>query len=255
MIQYLSISTENIVNKVIKYIDYIKENSLEKLDRKNGFFMYLNLIDEMKMTFIKTSHYLNNKDYQYFFTTEHIKNKEKFTELFDKMLSLQTTCGVAQGNTDKRLSFYFGVRNNKLEYGFQDDSDRDIMKTGEFDVDYRVLRGLRSFKCLSLIQGILAKSRLFNLNLLQDIKNDLEYWLEGNGEILIFNEEIVTKTIDKEDIKEVFEDVTKLLYKYEKWCEGFKWFNKIHFYIDAEDEKVVTFYIKIKNKKSNSEKF
>lgn len=237
---------------MIKYIDYIKENFLDKVDGKNGFFMYLNLIDELKMTFIKTSNYLNVKDYQYFFTTEHIRNKEKFTELFDKMLSLQTTCDVVQGNYDKRLSFYFGVRNNKLQYGFQDDSDRDIMKTGEFEVDYRFLRGLKSFNCLSLIQGILEKSRLFNLNLLQDIKNDLQYWLEGNGEILIFNEEIVTKTIDKEDIKDEISDVTQLLYKYEKWCEGFKWFKKVYFYIDAEDEKVVTFYIKIKNKKDNS---
>jgi hypothetical protein len=216
--------------------------------------MYLNLIDELKMHFIKTSNYLNYKDYQYFFTTEHIRNKESFIELFDKMLSLQTTCGVAQGNVDKRLSFYFGVRNNKLEYGFQDDSDRDIMKTGEFDVDYKFLRGLKSFKCLSLIQGILEKSRLFNLNLLQEVKNDLVYWLEDKGEILIFNEEIVTKTIDKEEIKEEIKDTTKLLYQYEKWCEGYKWFNKAHFYIDAEDEKEVTFYIKIKNKKDR-EKF
>ena len=208
--------------------------------------MFLNLIDELKMNFIKTSNYLNYKNYQYFFTTEHIKNKDKFNELFDKMLSLQNTCQIAQANLDKRLSFYFGILNNKLEYGFQDDSDRTNMKTGQFDVDYRFLRSLKSFKCLSLIQSIFDNSKLFNLNLLQEIKNDLDYWLEGKGDIHILNELIVTKTIDKEDIKEEIQDNTKLLYKYEKWCERYKWFSKVYFYIDSEDEEKVTFYIKIK---------
>lgn len=235
---------------MIKYIEYLKENNSNKIDSRNGFFMYLSLIDELKMNFLKTSKYLNTEDYQYFFTTEHIKNKNKFEDIFDKMLSLKTTCSVAQGNLGKRLSFYFGVKNNKLEYGFQDDSDRDLMKTGEFDVDYRFIRGLRSFKCLSLIQGILENSRLPNLNLLQEIKLDLEYWFEDKGDILIFNEEIVTKAIDKDDIKQEIIDIPKLLYKYEKWCEGFKWFNKVYFYIDAEDDKNATFYIKIKNKKN-----
>lgn len=233
---------------MIKYIEYIKENNSIKLDAKNGFFMFLNLVDVLKMNFIKTSNYLNVGEYQYFFTTEHIKNESKFLEVFNKLLSLKTTCETAIQNKGNRLSFYFGIKNNKLEYGFQNDTNSSLLKTGEFDVDYRFIRGLKSFKCLSLIQGVLEKSRLFNLNMLQIIKNDLQYWYEDEGETLIINEEIVTKTINKEDIKQDLLD-DKLLYKYEKWCEGFRWFNKVYFYIDAEDDIKITFYIKIKDKK------
>lgn len=238
---------------MINYIEYIKENNTLKLDGKHGFFMFLKLIDDMKMTFIKSSHYLNTGKYQYFFTTEHIKDKSVFSGYFRDLLSLSTTCQTAKDLKDGRISFYFGVKNNELEYGFQNDMKRDIYKTGLFAIDTKYLRSLKSYKCLSLIEGILKLSNLSYLNLLQEVKTALKSWFEGKGDVLILNETIVKKSIDKDDIKEELENVNQLLHKYERWCEQFKWFNKVFYYIDSDDNEKVTFYVKIKPKKNDQE--
>lgn len=235
---------------MISFYEYINENSQIKLDGKNGFFMFLKLIDDLKMTFIKTSHYLNTGKYQYFFTTEHIRNKDDFYGFFRESLSLKTTCDTANDLKNNRISFYIGIKENKLEYGFQNDMNNEIYKTGLFDVDTKYVRSLKSYKCLSLIENILKNASLENLNLLQEIKTHLKYWYEGKGNILILKENIIRKSIDKEDIKDELSDVNRLLYKYEKWCERFPWFKKVFFYIDSDDDDKITFYIKIKSKKS-----
>jgi len=231
---------------MINYNEYIKENNGPKLDGKYGFFMFLKLIDDLKMNFLKSGHYLNVGKYQYFFTTEHIKDKEDFLGYFRESLSLKTTCETAQNLKDQRISFYIGIKNNKLEYGFQNDMKKDIYKTGAFDVNTKYVRSLKSYKCLTLIENILKNSNLKNLNILQEIKIHLKGWYEGKGDVLILNEHIVKKSIDKEDIKDDIKDINVLLRKYEKWCEKFKWINKVFYYIDSEDDDKITFYIKIK---------
>jgi hypothetical protein len=231
------------------YIEYIKENlGQSKLDGKHGFFMFLKFIDDMQMTFIKTSNYHNIGKYQYFFTTEHIRKKDHFLGYFRDSLSLQKTCQAAKQLKDERISFYFGIKNNILEYGFQDDMKRDIYKTGSFQVNTRYVRSLKSYKCLSLIENILKNSNLGNLNLLQQIKIHLKGWYEGKGNVVILSENIVKKTIDKNTIKEDAKDSNALLRKYDNWCEKFKWYEKVYHYIDNEEENEVTFYIKIKPK-------
>lgn len=231
---------------MITYNDFTKEKTDVKLDGKFGFFMFLKLIDDLKMNFLKTNHYLNTGKYQYFFTTEHIKNKEYFLGYFREALSIKTTCDTAQKLKDVRISFYFGVKNNHLEYGFQDDMKKSIYKTGLFEVDIKYIRSLKSYKCLSLIESILKNSNLSKLNLLQEVKNALKFWYENKGDILILNENIIKKSIDKDEVKDELEDVNALLRKYEKWCEKFKWINKVYYYIDNDDDNKVTFYIKIK---------
>lgn len=232
---------------MIEYKDFVKEKSI-KLDGRHGFFMFLKLIDDLKFNFIKTNHYLNVGKYLYFFTTEHIKNKDKFYDLFRDCLSIKTTCDTAQKLKDKRLSFYFGIKDNKLEYGFQDDMTREIYKTGIFEIEDRYLRSLKSYKCLSLIEGILKNSNIKNLNLLHEIRSHLKGWYENKGKVIILDENIIKKSIDREELKDELKDVNNLLRKYERWCEKFKWVNKVFYYIDSEDEQYVTFYIKIKPK-------
>ena len=234
---------------MIKYNEYIKENIQIKLDRKHGFFMFLKVIDEMKMNFIKTNHYLNVGKYQYFFTTEHIKNKDNFIRLFRDLLSIKVTCETANNIKDQRISFYFGVKDGNLEYGFHDDMKREIYKTGVFQIDNRYLRSLRSYKCLVLIEGILKTSNILSLSLLQEVKYHMKYWYEGMGDVIILNENVLSKTINREEIEGDSKDNVLLLKKYEKWCEKFKWYDKVYFYIDNDDENTVTFFIKVKGKR------
>lgn len=234
---------------MIEYKDFIQQEKKPlKLDGRHGFFMFLRLIDDLKFNFLKTNHYLNVGKYLYFFTTEHIKNKDKFYDLFRDCLSIKKTCDTAQKLKDKRISFYFGIRDNKLEYGFQDDMTREIYKTGVFDVVDRYVRSLKSYKCLVLIEGILKNANIVNLDLLHEIKSHLKGWYKDKGKIIILNENIIKKTIDKSYLKEELKDVNGLLRKYEQWCEKFKWVNKVFYYIDSDDEQNVTFYIKIKSK-------
>jgi hypothetical protein len=234
---------------MINYYDYIKENEGPKLDGRHGFFMFLKLIDDLKMHFIKSNHYFNMGKYQYFFTTEHVAKKEDFHGYFTDSMSLRTTCETAEQIKDERISFYFGVKNNNLEYGFQNDMSREIYKTGLFKVDTKYVRSLKSYKCLSLIEGVLKNSNLSNLILLHDIKSALKTgWYEGKGDVIILNENIIRKTISKEDLKEESKDSNAILKKYEDWCEKFKWAKKVFYYIDNEDDEKVTFYIKVKPK-------
>lgn len=238
---------------MIEYKDFVKKKTILKLDGRHGFFMFLKLIDDLKFNFIKTNHYLNVGKYLYFFTTEHIKNKDKFYDYFRDCLSIKTTVNTAQKLKDKRISFYFGIKDGKLEYGFQDDMNRDIYKTGVFDVDNRYIRSLKSYKSLVLIENILKNVNLSNLILLHEIKAHLKGWYENEGKVIILNENIVKKTINKEELKDDIKDVNNLLRKYEKWCEKFKWVNKVFYYIDSEDDDNVTFYIKIKPKEKDVE--
>lgn len=237
---------------MIKYNDFINENII-KLDGRHGFFMFLKLIDDLKFNFIKTNHHFNVGKYLIFFTTENIKNKDKFYDFFRDCLSIKITCDTAINLKDKRISFYFGVKDNKLEYGFQDDSNRDIYKTGEFEVDYKYVRSLRSYKCLVLIENLLKNFNMKNLTLLHEIKLNLKNWYEGDGKIIIISDDVLKKTISKDILKEELKDVNGLLRKYENWCEKFKWVNKVFYYIDNDDEDNVTFYIKIKPKMKNDE--
>lgn len=235
------------------YYEYIKENNEIRLDGRHGFFMFLKLIDDMKMHFIKTNHFLNVGKYQYFFTTEAIRRKDEFLAYFKECLSLKITCDTAKKIKDERLSFYFGVKDNHMEYGFNDDMKRSIYRTGIFDVNTKYLRSLRSYKCLSLIENVLKNSNISNLNLLQEIKSHLKGWYENKGNLLILNENMIRKTLKRDDIHDEAKNSVELLQKYEKWCEKFKWHNKVYYYIDNEEDNEVDFYIKIKPKKNVEE--
>lgn len=233
---------------VRKYNEYIKENVEFKLDNKNGFFMFLKLLDELKMTFIKTNHYLLIGKYQYFFTTENIKNKDKTIDMFEDVISLRVLYKTFVENKEKRLSFYFGVKNYSFEYGLCDDMTNEVYMTGEFLIDNRFLRTIKSYKCIVLIEDILKRSNVKNLILLHEIRNHVsKYWYpEKGGKTIIMNDNILKKTVPKSEIGELTHD--KILFKYEQWCEKYKWINKVFYYLDEEDNGDISFYIKIKEK-------
>lgn len=229
---------------MLKFENFTKsiDNDI-KLDGKNAFFMFLNLIDEMRMNFIKSSNYLNVGKYQLFLTTETIKNKIEFVNYFRDSLSLKTTCDTAQKIKDDRISHYFGLKNNILEYGFYDSIKNSVYKTGEFETNNKFINNLKSYKCISLVENILKNININDLLFLQEIKSALKYWYENKGDILILNNKVIRKSIHKDEI----ENNENLLKPYEKWCEKFKWINKVYYYIDdMDDNDKINYYIKLK---------
>jgi len=60
---------------------------------------------------------------------------------------------------------------------------------------------------------------------------------------LILNNKVIRKSIHKDEI----ENNENLLKPYEKWCEKFKWVNKVYYYIDdMDDNDKINYYIKLK---------
>jgi len=237
---------------ITKYNEYIKENSEYKLDGRNGFFMFLKTLDELKMTFIKTNHYLSIGKYLYFFTTENLKNKDSAIDILDDVISLKVLSKTLEENKDKRLSFYFGVKGYSFEYGLCDDMTSEVYMTGEFVIDNNFLKSLKSYKCLVMIEDILKKSNVRNLILLHEIKNHLKSWYPDKGKPVILSEEVLKKTISRSDIGD--EAYDKVLFRYEQWCEKYKWIDKVFYYLDDDEEKKeITFYIKIKPKIKDKE--
>jgi hypothetical protein len=241
---------------MIDYKEFSIKNESIRLDGKNGFFMFLQNIDELKKTFIKTNSFLNTGKFLYFFSTDVVKKKEELIESFDDLLSVKNTFKTIVEHRENRLSFYFGVKGKKLEYGLHNDTKMELYKTGEFEIDNKYLRRIKSYKCLTLIGSILKNSNINNLILLREIKNHMKHLHEDKpSKCLILNELYLKKTIRREYFKEEqFKDENGILNYYEQWCERFVWAKKVFYYVDVDEENV-TFYIKIKPRQEKIEQY
>jgi len=227
------------------YKEYIKLNE-SKLNGKYGFFMFLDIIDEMKNSFIKED-YLNVRNFNIFFTTDNIKDKNKLTDLLKYKRSVDVAYATIQHIRNLRLSFYFGVRDFVLEYGFHDDLKRMVYKVGEFKITSKFLNSLLSYKSITLISRILSNVKLKDLNLLQDVKNDIKYLFDVKfNDIKINHEDKVVKKINNLELKNYY-DNDNLSDYFDSWSFKHKWYYSTYNYIDIDDDYTY-FYVKIKNK-------
>jgi len=228
------------------YLTYIKENQNAPVDGRFGFYMFLHSLDELKFTFIKTGDYLNVGNFEYFFRTEIIKNQIDVLDNFEFKESNGNTFRTYEKIKDERLSFYFGIRNGILEFGFYNDMTDIIYKTGQFEIKDRELRTIKSYKCLVLINGVLNTTNTRTLKILHDVKKDLKNLFPDipNKGITILTIQRLRKMIPKDQIKE--KDLEKY---FSDWCSKFSWVKKVESYID-DSEDIISFYVKIKPKKN-----
>jgi len=226
------------------FLTYIKENQNTPVDGRYGFYMFLYSLDELKFTFIKTGDYLNTGNFLYFFRTEIIRTSIDVLDNFEFKDSNKYTFRTYNKLKDERLSFYFGVRNGILEYGFYNDMKDVIYKTGQFEIKDQELRSIKSYKCLVLINGVLQLTNTRTLKILHEVKNDLKnLFPEVNSKgVTILTTQRLRKTFQKDQIKE-----EKLDKYFSDWCNKFPWGKKVESYID-DSEDIVSFYIKIKPK-------
>jgi len=231
---------------LIKKYKIFKNLNESKLNGKYGFFMFLNIIDLLNNAFINKD-YLNTKNFNIFFKTNKIKDKNKLTDLLEYKSSLNISYSTLIHIRNLRLSFYFGVRNGYyLEYGFHDDLKNIIYKTGEFKITSIFLKQItESYKSIVLISNILNNINLKNLKLLQNIKNDIIYLFDikfNNIEIKDNNK--IIKTINNIELKNYFNNGDIRLF-FDKWCFNYKWYYSIYNYIDSDDNNTY-FIIKLK---------
>lgn len=240
-----NIELHDLINENIlkKNNDFLLES---KLNGKYGFFIFLDIIDQLKNSFIKED-YLNTKDFNLFFTTDKIEDKMKLSDILEFKKSLNIAYETLIHIRNLRLSFYFGVKDFKLQYGFHDDLKRMIYKVGEFKITSTFLRNLRSYKCITLISNILENVILKDLNILQKTKKDLVYFIDDKfKDIKFIDEKRLFKCISNKELDNYVKG-DKLTEYFDSWCFKHKWYYSVYNYVDRDDNNTY-FYIKIKDK-------
>jgi len=225
------------------YNRYLNES---KLNGKYGFFMFLEIIDNMKNSFLNKD-YLNIKNFNIFFKTDKIKDKQKLTDSLEYKMSLNVAHQTLIHIRNLKLSFYFGVRNYMLEYGFLDNNKNVVYKVGEFKINSSFLKSITvSYKSVVLISKILNIINLKDLIDLQSIKNDLIYLFDIKfNNIQIKDNDKVIKRIDNIELKNYYKDDDIRIY-FDKWCFNYKWYYKTYNYVD-ENNNDTFFIIKLKD--------
>jgi len=221
--------------------DFLSES---KLNGKYGFFMFLDIIDELKNSFIKED-YLNVRDFNLFFTTDKINDKNKLSDIIEYKKSLDVAFETLNHIKNLRLSFYFGIRDYNIEYGFHDDLKRMVYKIGEFKITSSYLKSLKSYKCITLISKVLKESNLKDLELLQKIKMDLKYLFDQKfNDIEIKHGDKIIKKINNTELKNYYnkENITEY---FDSWSLKHKWYYKTYNYTDVEGDETY-FYVKVK---------
>jgi len=216
-----------------------------KLNGKYGFFMFLDIIDKLKNSFINEN-FLNVRDFNIFFTTDKIKDKNKLSDLIEYKKSLDVAFITLSHIKNLRLSFYFGVRDYNIEYGFHDDLKRMVYKIGEFKITSKYLNSLSSYKCITMISKILKNANLKDLGLLQKSKNDLKYLFDEKfNDIKIQHGNMVVKKINNIELKNYYNQDNISDY-FNSWSFKHKWYYNTWNYIDTNQDDTY-FYIKIKD--------
>lgn len=229
------------------FLTYIKENQ-EIIDGRSGFYLLLQTLDTLKFSFIKSGNFLNVGNFLYFFRTEWIKNPVNVLNNFESKDLVKNTFRTYSKLKNEKLAFYIGVRNGNLEFGFYSDLKDVIYKTGEFKIRDSELRKMTSFKCVTMINGILRLASIKTLTILHQIKKDMKYLFEDktSKEISILTTMRLKKVIDKKELDQNYDDLIKY---FVDWCNKYPWGKKVEAYID-DTEDDVSFYVKIKPKES-----
>jgi len=217
-----------------------------KLSGKNAFDIFLDIISDFDLLFIKQDYY-NTGDYSYFFTTEKITNVKQILDTLNRKKSLETTYKTLQSIQDMRLSFFFGVKGSILFYGFYNEDNRYVYKVGKFKITPNDLRKLSRKKSMKSIRSIMKENNLKNLKQLQIIKVDFHTLFDTDeNDVEILDEYRIKNTFATDFLRSEDLDETKLRVYLLQWSKNFKWTDKCHYYIHLT-EKFIHFYIKLKS--------
>lgn len=217
-----------------------------KLSGKHAFDIFLDIINDYGLMFVKQNVY-NTADYSYFFTTEKINSTQEIIDTLRRKSSLETAYKTLGQIRDMRLSFFFGVKENTLFYGYYNEDNRYVYKVGMFKVNPKDLRKLSNKNCLKTIRKILQNTNIKNMNLFQIIKVDFHTLFDGiEQDVEILDEYRIKNTFPIDTFKIEDRDESKLRIYLTQWSRNFKWTDKCYYFIHLT-EKYVHFYIKIKS--------
>lgn len=215
-----------------------------ELSGRNAFEILLDIICDFDILFMKQN-YLNTSDFSYFFSSEKIEKKREILDTLSRKSSLKTAYNTLGSILDMRLSFYIGIKDNILSYGYYNENNKYIYKVGRFKVSSNDLKILSKHKCLKTIRSILENNNIKNLNLLHVIKQEFNIFKDVESDIEILDENRIKNTYPISILKEEDRDENKLRIFLIQYSRNYKWSDKCY-YIIVLTEKYVHFYIKIK---------
>lgn len=173
--------------------------------KKGAFDIFLEVIDELNYKF-HNQEYMNTGIYSYFFQTDLINIDMKILDLFEFKKSLPLAYPTLKSIKDKRITFYFAVKEMILEYGFFDPDKELVYKIGEFDINVNYLKSLKN-RCIISIKSSLNKSNIRYVFLLNKIKKELLKIFNVEGKIKVLDEFRIKISYDKKLFKD--EDLTE----------------------------------------------
>lgn len=213
------------------------------LSGKESFRTFLYLVNKFELRFLKKN-YLNTGSYYYFFYTESIPDNEMLKdelELKDSLNYGYLTFKKMKRN--RKISFYFGIYNHIMEYGFYDVSRKVVYKIGKFEIEDDYFENFPRHKCLKGIRDRLEEVNLKNMKILHNIKKDFKIFMK-DGKIKILDEYKIKFYVNKKNIDELEEK--KLVKKLNNFKEEYEW-GKIVTSFVVIGEKMVHFYLRLKS--------
>ena len=231
-----------------KYIQFINEGVQEVenvMAGKNGFHIFLEIVADNDIDWTKKS-YLNTGEYFYFFRSEHIKDNSEIAEQLELKRSLKTAYLTLRTITNKRLCFYFGVKNDKLEYGFYDETEFTVYKIGIFAVNnFYFKKNLPKESNLSIIKKALEDVNFKRLALLHQIRIDLmSFWTQVESKTELLNEMTVRRSLPVEDFKSEDATQSNMIDALSYNIKNFEWNDRTESYVEITDENIY-FYVRV----------
>jgi hypothetical protein len=215
-----------------------------KLSGRNAFNIFLDIINDFNILFVKQDYY-NTSDYNYFFTTERITKTQEVLNILKRKKSLETAYMTLGSIKNMRLSFFFGIKGYNCFYGFYNEDNRYVYKVGTFKFQNKDFKDLYKNKSMKTIRGIIENGNLKNMKLLQEIKVDFHTLFDKiESDIEILDEYRIKNTFKIDIFKTEDRDETKLRVYLTQWSRNFKWTDKCYYFIYLT-EKYVHFYIKL----------
>jgi hypothetical protein len=226
-----------------KFLNYIKESQeiQPEMSGKHGFEIFLELINDNDIEWTKKS-YMNTGEYLYFFRSEHIQDNQGIAEQLEFKKSLKTAYLTLNSIRDKRVCFYFGVRNNKLEYGFYDEISFTVYKIGIFEVNNFYFKKFPKEANLSIVRKALENVNIKTLELLRQIRTDLgSFWTQLESKTEIIDEKGVRRALPIEYFK--IEDRTdvNMMSALDYNIKEFEWKDRVHAYVEITEENIYFF--------------
>jgi len=209
-----------------------------------GFNIFLDTVSSFGQLFNKIN-YLNTGQFHYFFYTDKIEKKQELLHSLEHKTSIELAYGTLKNIIKDRISFYFGIIDTMLEYGFYD-LDKDLIyKIGEFSIRNSQIKKLEH-SCLKIIKFQLSRINIRNIKFLHSLKIEFrEFLKEYDGKIEILDDLRIKKTFSSDIFSEEDLNDNDLTIFINKWAMKKEWYTKVVCYATVV-EKEIKFFIRIK---------